>query len=101
MGKEIYVCTNNKCHDSTVSAHAYAQAYTQVNTISRVDVPTETATETLKFPELRSTDITYTEAATKQADFKCEPNTAFSVDCNRCACGSDGKISWCSRRFCA
>uniref|UniRef100_A0A7G3APZ3 Putative secreted protein n=1 Tax=Lutzomyia longipalpis TaxID=7200 RepID=A0A7G3APZ3_LUTLO len=33
-------------------------------------------------------------------DKKCEPNSHFMIDCNRCRCSRDGLSYWCTRMAC-
>lgn len=43
----------------------------------------------------------YTEAETKNVNFKCEPNKSIKVECNTCWCNENGKIDHCTRASCA
>lgn len=63
------------------------------------------------FKSKRSTDETakaevtaptpkFTEEEARQPDFQCAANTTVMVECNRCGCGPDGKLTWCTKKGC-
>jgi hypothetical protein len=38
----------------------------------------------------------YTEAESRNPDFRCNPGQSVTVECNTCGCGDDGKLNWCT-----
>lgn len=42
----------------------------------------------------------FTEEEAKEPNFKCAANTTVTVDCNRCGCGPDGQLTWCTKKGC-
>lgn len=42
----------------------------------------------------------YTEEEMRDPNFRCNPGKSFTVECNSCGCGNDGKASWCTQAGC-